>query len=70
MLRAIGLGLAAGLLLATPAHAITAKEKMVTCKFGADDQKLAGKARTTFMSRCMAKSDAPAARAKPQPKPQ
>ncbi len=67
MLRTIGLGVAAGLLLTTPGYAITAKEKMVTCKFGADDQKLAGKARTTFISRCMATSDAPAARAKPKP---
>lgn len=65
MLRAIGIGLAASLLLATPSHAITPKEKMVTCKFGADDQKLAGKARSTFMSRCMAKSDGPAVRPKP-----
>jgi hypothetical protein len=40
---------------------------MVTCKFGADNQKLTGKARTTFLSRCMANSDAPA---RAQPKPQ
>jgi hypothetical protein len=60
------LGLAAGLLLATPSHAITAKEKMVTCKFGADDQKLTGKARNTFLARCMSNSDGPA-RAKPKP---
>lgn len=69
LLRAIGIGLAAGLLLSTPGHAITAKEKMVTCKFGADDQKLSGKARSTFMTRCMAKADAPAPRAKPAPAP-
>jgi hypothetical protein len=71
MLRAIGFGLAATVLLASPSHAITTpKEKMVTCKFGADDQKLAGKARNTFLSRCMAKSDGPAARAKPKAQPQ
>src|SRR5271155_4884666 len=34
--------------------AVTAKEKMATCKFGADDQKLAGAARAKFMKNCMA----------------
>ena len=43
MLRAIPLaGVLAALVFAAPAHAVTAKEKMETCKFGADDQKLAG----------------------------
>jgi hypothetical protein len=30
---------------------------METCKFGADDQKLAGAARKRFISRCMANID-------------
>ena len=45
-----------------PALAVTAKEKMETCKFGADDQKLTGAARKKFLSRCMANTDAPAKR--------
>jgi psiF repeat len=39
----------------TPALALTAKQKMETCKFGADDQKLAGAARKAFMTKCMGK---------------
>ena len=69
-------GLAAIAFAGTPALALTTKEKMETCKFGADDQKLAGAARKGFMSKCMANSDAPvkpaktAKTAKPAPKPQ
>ena len=59
MLRAIPLtGVLAALVFAAPAHAVTAKEKMETCKFGADDQKLAGAARKSFMSKCMANETA------------
>jgi hypothetical protein len=47
------MGLIPILLLATPAAAITAKEKMETCKFGADHQQLTGAKRKTFISRCM-----------------
>jgi hypothetical protein len=39
--------------------AVTAKAKMATCKFGADDQKLAGVARTKFMKNCMANKNDP-----------
>jgi hypothetical protein len=53
-------GLFAAMLLGAPAFAITPQEKMKTCEFGADDQKLTGAARKTFMSKCMAKEDAPA----------
>lgn len=60
-------GLAAFAIAGTPALAITAKEKMETCKFGADDQKLAGAARKSFLAKCMANSDAPAKQAKPKP---
>lgn len=66
LLRAAAFGLMGIFFLSTPGFAITAKEKMVTCTFGANDQKLTGKARTTFLSRCMASSDSPA-RAKPKP---
>jgi hypothetical protein len=54
--------LAASLLVvlpSVPSFAVTAKEKMATCKFGADDQKLAGKARTAFMAKCMANKNDP-----------
>jgi hypothetical protein len=32
---------------------------MATCKFGADDQKLAGAARAKFMKNCMANKNDP-----------
>jgi hypothetical protein len=62
--------LAAVLLLdaPTPVSALTAKQKMETCRFGADDQKLTGAARKKFMANCMANRDSP--RGKPAPKPQ
>ncbi len=68
---------AAALIVALPspqALAVTAKQKMATCKFGADDQKLAGKARTAFMAKCMSNKNDPrggavgAAGAAPPPK--
>jgi len=54
------------LLAATPALALTAKEKMETCKFGAADQKLAGKAEQDFIKKCMANE--PAVKAAPAKK--
>jgi psiF repeat len=62
---AIPIGILVLLLAGTPALAITAQEKMETCKFGADDQKLAGAARKAFLSKCMANEKAPAAKPKP-----
>ena len=47
------------LLPSAPAVAITAKQKMETCKFGADDQKLVGKQRAEFIKRCMANRNDP-----------
>jgi hypothetical protein len=41
------------LLLVSPASALTAAQKMETCKFGADDQKLDGAKRKAFMAKCM-----------------
>jgi hypothetical protein len=61
------LGLFAILVPAMPAFAITPQQKMETCKFGADNQKLAGKARKTFIARCMANEDAPDQRDKSEP---
>ncbi len=43
----------------TPALAVTAKQKMETCKFGADDQKLTGAARAAFMKKCMSSKNDP-----------
>jgi hypothetical protein len=66
MLRRLSLiGLLPLLMLATPASAITANEKMETCKVGADGQQLKGAKRTAFINRCMAKGNyEPAARKK------
>jgi hypothetical protein len=51
--------LAAVMLQCAPSFAVSAKDKMATCKFGADDQKLAGKARAAFMKKCMSNKDEP-----------
>ncbi len=48
-----------------PCFAITAKDKMATCKFGADDQKLQGPARSAFMKKCMSNKDEPRGSAAP-----
>ena len=58
-------GLLAVLVLAMPAAALTEAEKMETCKFGADHQKLVGAARKKFLAKCMA-NVAPAAAPKSQ----
>ena len=64
-------GLAAPFLLVAPAVAATPQQKMETCKFGADDQKLKGAARKTFMTKCMSNTDAPRGKpAMPRPNPQ
>ena len=42
-----------------PTYAVTSKDKMATCKFGADDQHLQGKARAAFMKKCMSNNDEP-----------
>jgi len=67
MLRyACVLGVLATSLANTPVFAITKQQKLETCTFGADDQKLTGQARKTFMTRCMANEDRPAAPTVPQ----
>ena len=40
-----------------PSYAGTSQNKMATCKFGADDQHLQGKARNVFMKKCMSDKD-------------
>jgi hypothetical protein len=59
-------GLMAGMLAAflalagsTPALAVTTNQKLATCKFGADDQKLTGAARAAFMKKCMSNKNDP-----------
>jgi psiF repeat len=48
-----------GMLPGAPAVAVTAKQKMETCKFGADDQKLTGKDRAVFLKKCMSNANDP-----------
>ena len=59
MLRTIAvIGLLPLLLLASPASAAPTKaQKMETCKFGADDQKLEGAKRNAFIKKCMAQGN-------------
>ena len=54
--------LAAALIMVMPAgptFAVDAKQKMATCKFGADDQRLQGAARNAFLKKCMANRNDP-----------
>ncbi len=59
---AFGLAFAAALYaaptFAQPASAVGAREKMDTCKFGAAEQKLQGKAEQDFIRKCMANEPA------------
>jgi hypothetical protein len=56
-------GLMPLLLLATPASAATAAQKMETCKYGADHDSLAGAKRDAFIKKCMTNANyEPAAR--------
>jgi psiF repeat len=47
------------MLPSAPSFALSSKDKMATCKFGADDQSLQGKARSAFMKKCMSNKDDP-----------
>ncbi|MGA7431996.1 MAG: hypothetical protein WBD33_22440 [Xanthobacteraceae bacterium] len=57
-----------------PSFAVSAKDKLATCTFGADDQKLQGAARNAFLKKCMSNRNdprgagAPATAAAPPPK--
>ncbi len=55
----------ATLLSGAPSYAASSKDKAATCKFGADDQHLQGKARTAFMKKCMSNQDEPRGAAAP-----
>ena len=51
------------LVMATPTFAATKEQKMETCKFGADNDKLEGAKRDAFIKKCMASGNyEPAAR--------
>jgi hypothetical protein len=57
------LGVLPVLLLAAPASAATKEERMATCKFGAEHDKLTGAKRDAFIKKCMANANyEPAAR--------
>jgi hypothetical protein len=67
----VAAGLAASFVLSPSAFAATSKEKMETCTFGADDQKLTGAKRKAFMSKCMSNADSPRGKpTMPRPNPQ
>ncbi len=80
MLRYLGLFALPLVLLASPASAITASEKMETCKVGAQAENLTGAKAQAFIKKCMAKGNyepparreaknkAAAAKKKPAPK--
>jgi psiF repeat len=72
MLRLMTAAALAAYVLATPAVAATNEQKMETCKFGADDQKLEGAKRKAYMAKCMSNKDSPRGKAvgTPAPKPQ
>jgi hypothetical protein len=58
MLRKLALiALVPLLVAASPALAVTAKEKQETCKVGADSQQLTGGKRSAFIKKCMAKGN-------------
>jgi hypothetical protein len=59
IISAMLLAVPVAILPTAPSLAASAKDKMATCKFGADDQKLAGAARNTFMKKCMSNHDDP-----------
>ena len=44
---------------AAPSFAVSTKDKMATCKFGADDQNLQGAERDAFMKKCMSNKNDP-----------
>jgi hypothetical protein len=77
MLRPIALlSLVPVLLIAAPAQAVTNKDKMETCKIGADSQELKGAKRNAFIKKCMGAGNyepparTNAAKTVPAPKPQ
>jgi hypothetical protein len=70
MLRLMTAAALAAYVFATPAVAATNEQKMETCKFGADDQKLEGAKRKAYMAKCMSNKDSPRGKPVAAPKPQ
>ena len=71
MFRLMAAASVAAWLLASPAMAATNQQKTETCNFGADEQKLTGAARKSYMAKCMSNKDSPRGRqAAPRPNPQ
>ena len=56
---AVAATLLAVVLPCAPCYAVSSKDKMATCKFGADDQHLQGKGRAAFIKKCMSNKDEP-----------
>jgi len=63
MLRLMAAAGLAAFVFSAPALAATNEQKMETCKFGADDQKLDGAKRKSYMAKCMANKDSPRGKA-------
>jgi hypothetical protein len=59
LLAAVLIAMLIVVLPCAPSFAVSAKDKMATCKFGADDQKLNGPARNAFLKKCMANRNDP-----------
>jgi psiF repeat len=59
MLRCAVTAVLVVMLPGAPSYAVTSKDKMSICKFGADDQKLTGPARSKFIKKCMSETDEP-----------
>jgi hypothetical protein len=55
----VAAALAVPFLLGSHALAATSQQKAETCNFGADEQKLTGAARKSFMAKCMSNKDSP-----------
>ena len=66
----VGAGFAVALLGAAAAQTATPQQKMETCNFGADSQKLPGAKRKSFMAKCMSNKDSPRGKPVAAPKPQ
>jgi hypothetical protein len=62
--------LAVIVLASIPAQAATPQQKLETCNFGADDKKLAGAARKSFLAKCMSDKDSPRGKSVAKPKQQ
>jgi hypothetical protein len=63
--HAIAAALLAVMVPCAPSYALSSKDKMATCKFGADDQHLDGKARAAFVKKCMSNKNEPRGAATP-----